>query len=279
MIDYGIFKISKSLQVLLEALKYSMQRPNGYKPFWIVSCTRNAGDWAVKCLDSVNAQDYPRDCFKHLFINDASNDQTGDLINRWLVDHPGHNVLYRCNDHRLGGTANTVCGFELAPPGSVVIEVNGDDWLSDAGILRFLNKVYADPEIWMTYNSYKFSDGRIAEQCRAYPRRVVRENSFREHRRWISSHLHTFRAEVFSHLRAETLLDPETGQYWESADDMAIYLAMLELCGSHSRHLSRVNYVYNYHQSSHESFESEKSLARALRIKRLPKHAPLDKLS
>ena len=166
----------------------------------------------------------------------------------------------------------------MAPSGSIVLEVNGDDWLADNGVLTFLNKVYADPDVWMTYNSYRFADGRMAEQCRPYPRQIITENAFRDYHRWTSSHLHTFRAEVFDHVRPETFIDPATGVYWESADDMAIYLAMLEICGRHSRHLQRVNYVYNYHESSHEAFEADASRQRVLRIKQQPKHTPIDKL-
>lgn len=249
-----------------------------YQQFWVVTCTRNAADWVCKCLDSVYRQNYPGEYLNHLLIDDDSTDNTQELVLSWLSETPDHNVQYVRNDKRLGGTENTVKGFRQAPPGSIVIELNGDDWLPDNGVLSFLNKVYGDPDVWMTYNSYRFSDGTLADQCRPYPDEVVRNNGFREYHRWISSHLHTFRAEVFAHVREETFIDPETSMYWESADDMAIYLAMLEICGRHSRHLTRVNYVYNYHEGSHEAYETEKSRQRVLRIKSLPKHSPIDKL-
>mgnify|MGYP001478960539 CR=1 FL=1 len=278
VIKNGLCKIQRNVGVLRERRHYARRISPENKQFWILSCTRNAGDWALKCLDSIQNQDYPRDCFNHLFIDDASTDSTDALIRKWLQNNPGHNVQYQRNETRLGGTANTLNGFRMAPPGSIVLEVNGDDWLPDSGVLAFLNKVYVDADVWMTYNSYMFSDGRSSQQCRPYPPRVVRENAFREYPRWISSHLHTFRSEVFGHLREETFFDPATGQYWESADDMAIYLAMLELCGIHSRHLFRVNYVYNYHEASHEAFEAEKSLQRVSRIRKMAKHSPLNSL-
>jgi hypothetical protein len=95
---------------------------------------------------------------------------------------------------------------------------------------------------------------------------------------WVSSAPHTFRSELFGHVLEGTLIDPETGEYWESADDQALYLAMLELAGRHARHLDRVMYVYNFREDSHCFAGSTLSQGRALRIRRQSRYLPLERL-
>jgi len=247
--------------------------------FCIVTCERNAGDFVVRCLDSVYAQNYPKQYVRHIFIDDASSDDTPVLIRDWLDSHPDHQVEFLANQERAGGTANTVRGFSMAPEESIVLELNGDDWLPDQDVLGFLNKVYADDNVWMTYNTLCYPNGQIPFWAKPYPDRVIRENGFREFPDWPSSHLHTFRQQLFRHLRADTFLDPETGAYWESADDQAIYLAMLELSGHHARHLNRVTYVYNFWESSHSFVCPDSTQERAMRIRRTKKYMPLDRLA
>jgi glycosyltransferase involved in cell wall biosynthesis len=247
-------------------------------PFYIVTCERNAGPHALKCLDSIYRQRYDRGKVHHLYIDDASTDGTHELICDWLLKNPGHNVEYRHNEKRIGGTANTLFGFRNAPSGSVVIELNGDDWLADRGVLSYLNRVYADPSVWMTYNTLRYSTGPPSLWAKEIPREIVGANTFREMAGWLSSHPHTFRAELFSHVRDDTLIDPETGDFWESADDQAIYFAMLELAGRHSRHLNRAMYIYNYHEQSHAYTDAAGSEQRAARIRLQPKYRPLERL-
>lgn len=263
---------------LLEPLRYAFRRPRERHAFWIVSCAWNAGDDALRCLDSVHVQDHDRDRITHLFIDDGSTDGTDARVNAWLEAHPGHRVRYIRNAGRVGGTANTLKGFRAAPAGSIVIELNGDDWLPDRGVLSFLDRVYADDDVWMTYNSARSAaDGRRGSG-RPVPRRIVRANAFRAYG-WVTHHLHTFRRELFAHVRDEDLIDPVTGTYWASADDQAIYLAMLELAGTHSRHIHRITCVYNPRAAGDPARDRAASRDRAARIRQARKYEPLQSLT
>lgn len=261
-----------------EVWHYASCRPSCSQSFCVVTCERNAGEFVLRCLDSVYSQEYPKTHIRHLFIDDASTDDTPDLIRSWLDAHPDHQVEFIANQERAGGTANTVRGFSMVPEDCIVLELNGDDWLPDPGVCAFLNRVYADEAVWMTYNTLCYPNGQVPPWARPYPARVVRENGFREFPDWPSSHLHTFRQRLFRHIRPEAFRDPETGELWESADDQAIYLAMLELSGTHARHLNRVTYVYNFWESSHSYEAPKETQVRALRIRQGEKYAPLDRL-
>jgi len=262
----------------LEALRLAMLPADGQMRFFVVSCERNAGEAALNCLDSVYNQRYNREQVDYLFIDDASTDNTRQLVEGWLRAHPDHNVEFVPHAERRGGTANTIDSFRAAPPGTVVVELNGDDWLPDPAVLCVLDKLYRDPNVWMTYNTHRFADGRISGNCFRIPEKVLRENTVREHVFFMARALRTFRRELFEHVKEESLIDPQTGEYWSSVDDQAIFLSMLELAGFHARHISRVMYVYNHHGESDDKKDEEGTRDRERRIRALPKYAPLESL-
>lgn len=241
-----------------------------HRLFHIVSCQRNAGEAAVQCLQSVYDQDYPKDRIRHVFVDDDSTDNTPELVDNWLSEHPDHSVVYIKTKQRRGGCANTLSGFRMAHPGEIVAELNGDDWLPDSEVLPFLNRVYEDSAVWLTYNSTCFPDGRMRLNCIRLADRIGRGMQLRRRERallrWPISCMHTFRAELFSHLPEEKLLDPETGAHWANADDVAIHLSLCELAGRHIRHIYRYTYVQNIREYSEVNVDGAGQSNRSRRI-------------
>lgn len=263
-----------ALRRVKETISYAPVTPTHRQLFYVVSCARNAGASAVRCLDSVYDQTHPRDRVRHVYLDDASTDDTRDRIRAWMGTHPDHGVTAIDTNERRGGTFNTLVTFREAPPGSIVVELNGDDWFPDDEVLAFLDTVYADPSVWMTYNSCAFADGRLRALNRPYPEEAVRRGRYREED-WYAGALRTFRAELFSHVPDEELVDPATGTWWESADDMVIFLALLELSGGRARHVERPTYVYNHREVSEDRRDLFGGRKRGERIRALPRHAPL----
>ena len=257
-----------------EAARYALVQPQQKVHFHVVSTQRNAGNDIVRCLDSVDCQDYPSQLCRHLVIDDASDNDTPARIEDWLARHPGHNVELIRRQNRRGGTSNTLDGIRRADADSIVIELNGDDWLPDPGVLPFLNKVYQDSRVWMTYNTQRESTGVIPFQLPP-PREIRRNRSYRDYR-WATSHLHSFRRPLFDHVPEKTMVDPETGEYWESADDVALYLYMLELAGDHALHIWRITCLYNFHPRTEYRLDREGQLDRQSRIRTGYKAEALD---
>ena len=259
-----------------EMVRYALVRPQRRHHFHIVSTQRNAGNDVVRCLDSVERQHYPRDSYRHLLIDDSSSDDTLNIIEDWCECHPQHTVDLVRRSQRRGGTWNTLDGFRQIGSESIVIELNGDDRLPDPGVLTFLNKVYQDPEVWMTYNTQRESTGVIPFQLPP-PREVRRSRSYRDYP-WATSHLHSFRRPLFDHVPEEVMTDPDTGEYWASADDIALYLWMLELAGDHARHLWRMTCLYNFHEQTEFRLDRDGQLERERRIRSFTKAEALDAL-
>lgn len=270
---YRVLLLRRAFHRGAEILRYAIVRPQQTHHFHVVSTQRNASTDVIRCLDSVENQRYPKKAICHLVIDDHSTDGTDNVIRRWCERHPGHTVEFVARSERRGGTWNTLDGIRKAEPQSIVIELNGDDQLPDPGVFAFLNKVYQDPEVWMTYNTQRESTGVIPFQL-SPPRAVRRARSYRDHP-WATSHLHTFRRALFDHVPEEIMIDPDTGEYWESADDIALYLWMLELAGKHARHLWRITYIYNFHEQTEYLLDRHGQLARESRIRQGRRAEPL----
>ena len=271
-------RLRRKVLTAVEYLRYGWGRTDRQHKFVIVSCQRNSGKYAINCLDSVYCQKYPRHLVRHIFVDDASNDGTDEYVRNWLATHSDHNVEFIRNKKRLGGTHNTLRGISLAEADDIVVELNGDDWFPDSRVLAYLNRVYAADDVWMTYNSLRLNNGPPAPWAGPIPWQVIKNNSFREQPDWISSHLHTFRKRLADHLPDGVMIDPQTGDYWECADDQALYLALLELAGEHSRHIHRITYIYNYRETSHAFQDSSRSVEIARRIRQGRRCMPLTNL-
>lgn len=271
------YKFCHAFFLWTEWARYAAVSP-GLLDFWVVSCSWNSGPAVLNCLDSVYQQAYPREHLTHLFIDDCSSDDTQGCVAEWMRNHVDHSVKYIRNDRRAGGTKNTLDGFQMVPGGAIAVELNGDDRLPDKKVIPFLSKVYADSAVWMTYNSYRYADKGMSRKnpiiLHPVPQEVIRENNIREYP-WMTRHLHSFRSELFNAVDDSVFIDPESGDFWESADDQAMYLAMFELAGMHTRHIYRDMYVYNHRSLSDDVVDFKGSEKRMKRIREMPRYEPL----
>lgn len=264
-----------------ESLKYSLIRPGTYYSFVVVSPERNAGAAGRKCLQSVYEQNYDKKKVRHIFIDDASSDNTPEIVKSWMKEHPDNRVEFIETRRRSGILANKIKGFDMALPGALVIELDGDDWLPDKNVLKFLNKVYQDDKVWMTYNTFlRLSPPGYTEisKMKPVPAEVIEDNDFRKYK-WQTSHLHSFRAELYRHVDKGSFIDPDTGEYWECSTDPALYLPMLELAGRRSRHIYRITCIYNFHENTIAKTDAQLQRETAERIRQQTPYKPLQKLS
>ena len=274
---YRILLVRRAIGRGLEIQRYAMVRPKKQCSFHVVSSERDGSAAAIRCLESVHGQRYPHELVRHIFIDDASTDDTAMRVGAWLRDHPDHRVEFVRNRNRLGMLANNLKGFHLAEENSVGIELNGDDWLPDSGVFRFLNKVYSDHEVWMTYNTLRQTDGTIVFQLPPPPN--VRTSRAYRNAPWMTSHLHTFRISLYQQIPKRMLEDPETKQLWDLSQDMAVYLSMLEMAGDHARHIYRITCTYHPHAASDHIQARPAQLAAEARIRSLPPCRPLESLA
>lgn len=234
--------------------------------FSIVIDACNQEQWIKKCLDSCLSQKFEN--YEVIFMDAMSNDRTFDIAMEYVSKFPKLSVYQ--NQIRLPQIANILELTKLSRPGSIVVSVDGDDWLPNKKILQKLDKVYSSGETWMTYGTYKEYPSRsVSHIYKAYPDEVIDTNAFREYR-WLASHLRTYRRELFLKIN-EKDFKREDGNWLDTAGDMAFMIPMLEMSGHRSKYIKDTMYVYNVADMQRDGNVNEKrqmELADYVRVKK-----------
>jgi len=215
--------------------------------FIIITTIYNGEEYIENCIRSISSQDYKN--YEHIIVDDASTDKTSEIINKLYDENPS--FKYIKNDINLGNSlenlANTI--KELSKDDEdIIVPVDGDDWLNGTDVLSYLNKVYQDENVYMTYGQYEPLSHGYHNYCKQVP-------NFRTYRKsglWITSHLKTFKRKIWDMVKDEDLRDID-GEYCKYANDTVFMFAMLEMCGlKHSRFIDKVLYIYNDLNPSNE---------------------------
>lgn len=242
----------------------------------IVISTRNAAQYIERCLDSAISQDYPD--YEIVFLDAQSNDGTYEKALKYVDKFKNIRVLQ--NEQRKYQGENIRIGTEMSQPKSIIITLDGDDWLPHDGVLARINAEYKKHNCWMTYGTYEEYPYRdVSVHYHEYPIEVRQNKTFRQHR-WLASHLRTFRRELFLKINPEDMKDPSTGDYVSMAPDLSFQFPMLEMCGvDKSRYIPDILYVYNRENPMNESKQSQSEINRIEGILRsLTPYETLDKL-
>ena len=158
-----------------------------------------------------------------------------------------------------------------------MVRVDGDDLLAHTLVLKKLNRVYADPKIWMTYGNYlDYPTYKQKPQlCQKFPKAVLRNQRFRQYK-WITSHLHTFYAGLFKKISPHHLT--KDGEFLPVAGDVAIILPMLEMAAGHFQFIEDVLYLYNRTNPLSDHLSQRLVLQNSLDryVRSLPSYQPLE---
>ena len=210
--------------------------------FTIVVPAYNCEEWALKNVRSAAKQDY--DNYDFIYINDASTDSTAKILkelNSLWDSHKGSTII-KHNITNRRALPNLYEAVNMAAPGSIIVALDGDDWLANRYVLSSLNEVYQDPDVWITAGSYIESIGGNVVRPRVDA--DFWEGNLR-HKEWTLSHLRTFKKELFQAIRKQDMLDSD-GDFYKFTWDRVIMYPMVEMAGpKHFRPISKIHYVYN----------------------------------
>jgi len=210
--------------------------------FTIVIPTYNSIGWINKNLGSACNQQY--DSYDIIYIDDASPDGTADGVKRYLNSSPftkGDFALIE-NPFNKGKMENMFHAVRQAKDNSIIVVVDGDDWLAHDKVLTILNKAYEGTSAWMTNGSYQ--ETPTNHVVTPHVDQHYWDGNIR-HKSWEFSHLGTFRKELFCRIRRKDLMN-KSGEFWSTTSDQAMMWPMAEMCGpDHFSALSEVLYIYN----------------------------------
>lgn len=222
---------------------HRVSKTRAEKAFVIIVPSYNNSAYCQQNILSILHQQYEN--YRVIFIDDASTDDTYDKV-KALVDRSPikDKVLMIQNTENKGSLKNLYQAIHSCNDQEIVVRVDGDDQLAQPFVLKKLNKVYADPSIWMTYGNYlDYPTYKQKPQlCQKFPKSVLRTHRFRQYK-WVTAHLHTFYAGLFKKISPKHL--SRDGEFFPVAGDVAFILPMLEMAAGHFHFIEEVLYLYN----------------------------------
>jgi len=240
------------------------------KPITVVIPSYNNAQWYGRNLGSVLAQQYEN--YRVVYVDDCSSDGTYGLVKEYLAKHDAAGrVTLKKNERNVGALHSLYHAVHASDDRTIIIVVDGDDWLAHNGVLAHINKIYWQEEVLMTYGTFMiYPTGKVDPYgvCRPYPRETP--NCFRACS-WRASHLRTFYAGLFKLIKKEDLMSD--GVFLPSSQDLAQMIPMLEMSGGRYRCIEDVLYIYN-HANSRNHDKDPVTLQRQTRLRQMIEHKP-----
>lgn len=239
MLHFGIRPLFYLLAALMAINPYAF-RNIPEKPMVIVIASYNNRNWVHQNLNSIFMQNYSN--YRVIYIDDVSTDGTADMVESFVREKGEESrfTLIR-NTVRKGGLRNLYEAVSLCADDEIVVNVDGDDWLSNARVLKILNKVYSKQNVWLTHGALIEYPKNVSGWSIPIPKKIIEENNFRTYR--CPSHLKTFYAWLFKKIDVEDL--KYEGEFFPMTWDQAMMFPMIEMAGPRHAFIPQILYVYN----------------------------------
>lgn len=197
----------------------------------VVSTFYNCEQYIANCIFSVAAQDY--DNYQHILIDDASTDNTVNVINSTLATLPDDirkKFVLLSNEKNVGAVQNQVEHFRMLEDDSIVMILDGDDSLiNDNTVFSYYNNIY-DGSTEFTYGSCWSMADNIPLISQPYPESVKQNKTYRQHHfNWIMpyTHLRTFRKQLINEIDDSMFKDAQ-GQWYRAGGDGSVFYSLIE---------------------------------------------------
>lgn len=219
--------------------------PQIYKKFVFITCSCNNKNWYESNLGSAFAQDYPRNCFRIIYI-DESCDGTADFVAKYVTELNEWDrfTLIRNNSWQSVMHNHYIAGH-MCDDEEIIVHLDGDDFLKHDKVLYLLNKAYNKWDIWLTYGQYE--DWPIVNLGFSInvPESIAAVNAFRELGFWYS-HLRTCYAWLFKSIKLKDLIWKGSFIPTTPTVDYMLMFPMMEMAGDgHYLFIEDVLYLYN----------------------------------
>ncbi len=209
-------------------------------------------------LDSVRTQVYDSYLFRIIYIDDLSEDGTKEKVATYIKDYSMENqvqILQPKIRQRQGVARYTA--FHKCFDDEIVLNLDGDDWLSDQLVLQKLHNHYNTNNLLAAYGSYYFYDETCIDvgqkmdypyknklECRRqYPKDIIDRKDFRNYP-WICGHLRSGYAKLFKSIEVKHYIGPD-GFFFKIASDQSDMFPVLEQAFNRHLNICQPTYIYN----------------------------------
>jgi hypothetical protein len=212
---------------------------------------RNQADKIKRALDSVLSQNKDFS-FGIAITDDHSGDDSIDIVKETLSDSDIPYVINENTERKYSARNlwNSI-KYMVANPDSVIIELDGDDFLNpDFDVLSLIDPHYKNgilktsggfkcyPEPWdeMEGNQNRFDISKPWQHAECSV--------------WIP--LRTYKRSLFQDIDVEYFLERDTKEWLTAADDASIGSRMIELADGHIMQMTEPMYIYDNSGSDHD---------------------------
>lgn len=230
---------------------------------FIIPSYNNSGE-VIDCLTSTINQNYPKTHYRIVYGDDYSDDGSVSVVKNFLKSQTKEvRSLFTFQFNKQRKFACWMRNYliqKFTEEDEICVLLDGDDRVADPYVLSYINKMYRNPDIWITYGGYSSSDGKRKDWGDWPQKYKQKEGGLRESGTWYGSSIRTFYSKLYKKINMDDLLD-ENYDWFEAATEVAIMIPMLEMAGEkHSYYVKdgRVLYLYTIHPNQQYSPERVK---------------------
>ncbi len=209
--------------------------------FIVIVPVYNSEKYIKTCLESILSQDYEN--FRLIVIDDGSVDDTSNIIDAVYAKHNRRFLIHKNAINLTSALSSFIQGTRIGSKNDedILVTVDGDDFLAHNNVLSYLNEIYQDEAICMTYGQFE----PISQSYHDFCGPIQDTMAYRKSGKWLTSHPRTFKRKVFDLIKDDDLRDTD-GKYYKFAGELALMFPLVEMCGSRRiRFISKILYIYN----------------------------------
>ena len=195
-------------------------------------------------LQSIFDQTYTN--WKIIYINDCSTDKTHEKFEE-LTENYTEKIMYIHNKEKMGQSFNRYRAYNMCSDDEFCVLLDGDDWLANNNVLKYLTTFIPYHNLEMTYGNFKyFENGVINNDLRCpgdYSEDTKKNKSYRKDK-WRAMHLRVMKASL---LKQVCVLDYMNDKFafHDCATDLVESYASLELSEGKHKHVPECLLIYN----------------------------------
>lgn len=213
------------------------------KTVCFVTPTYNASYHLNECYESLNEQQNPN--WDWVILNDMSNDDTLEIANKIARSDERERVTVINHSEKkfaLKGIFDYLQNYSNVSE-QIIAVLDGDDALCNENTVELILKEYENNhnlEALWTAHSWDINGMNISREL---PEKI---NPYQYS--WVSSHLKTFKVNVFRQIDENNFKDLD-GNWFERGYDQALYLPIIHLAKDY-KFLNEICYLYRINSNS-----------------------------